>query len=221
MVLLAIVACARTSQPSPADTKVEENTPPPMKERTLSSPAQQHVSVLSDANLPEASRIAAVRSLAQSQEAAAVYPLCGTLETATDDLEAAITDALGALSAREVLLEDLKSGSDDMRARAAHLVALVPERDRAVPGLITALRDKTERVREESAATLGNIKHASAVKALASVLRVDVSARVRSAAAQALGMIGTNDARVALQEAAHVERDDMVLIFIERALKAG
>jgi HEAT repeat protein len=59
----------------------------------------------------------------------------------------------------------------------------------AVSGLVGALADDSEQVREQAAWALGMIEDAGAVAALSATLRSDASPQVRQQAAWALGMI--------------------------------
>jgi HEAT repeat protein len=69
---------------------------------------------------------------------------------------------------------------------------------RAVPGLITMLRDDADEVRQEAAGALGSLRDRRAVPALMVALK-DPDWNVRNQAAEALGNIGDKRAIPALK----------------------
>lgn len=77
--------------------------------------------------------------------------------------------------------------------------------------LIGRLNDDSAAVRRRSALALGGFEEASAVTALAALLRGDSDPMVRQAAAWALGRIGGSDAQAALREVEGSEEHPRVL----------
>lgn len=90
--------------------------------------------------------------------------------------------------AAAALVSSLRDAEVNVRSAAAWALGRLEARD-AVPALIAALRDAHVDVRESAAGALGEIEDPRAVEPLATALRGDADARVRRAAAWALGQI--------------------------------
>ena len=86
-----------------------------------------------------------------------------------------------------------------------------------VDGLIAALRDENPKVRQNAAATLGEVADERAIAPLARAL-TDSNADVRLNAALSIGMIGDLSGTAPLTFALKDERDDMVRGGLETAL---
>jgi|GEM_PF-5901412 len=126
------------------------------------------------------------------------------------------TRALGQITNRDSNLElgDVATSDGPAPVRVAAIVALVATGDLAQAAQLSALvadGNQPFSVRQAAANTLGQMRRPGAVPALATVLEdaADGDARegqqLRIAAAQALGLIGTAEARAALE--AHAKGD--------------
>jgi HEAT repeat protein len=76
-----------------------------------------------------------------------------------------------------------------------------------IDNCLRLLADRSERVREDAALSLGRARVSRAVDPLAATLAGDSSPTVREAAARALGLIGSSKALPALRRAAQVDSD--------------
>lgn len=121
----------------------------------------------------------------------------------------------------ELLLQD---DDPDVRMAAANALGSIGTED-AVPQLVTALKDTDTpaRVREASAYALGSIgpvaaKNKDTVLQLGKTLKED-DMEVRSAAARALGRMGTKDAALKLRDAILADNDLLVRVVALDALQ--
>jgi HEAT repeat protein len=95
------------------------------------------------------------------------------------------------------LIQQLESGDDSLRARAAEVLGdKGPEAKAALPALTLALRDEYELVREHAAETLGQIgPDAQAAVPALRLAAQDGVPQVREAALEALRRIDTRPAK--------------------------
>jgi HEAT repeat protein len=170
----------------------------------------------------------AAASLAQRGDKRILKQLLQAIQTNDTEAEFAIA-ALGDLKdaeAVEPIVERLKKATGSWRPRRAAVVALEKiGGDRAVDGILGALRDKDETVRGEAAAALGRLKEHRSTQELIALLQDETRAvhsattalgnirdpksvealisslnykdyRIRVGAADALGKIGVRNNRV-------------------------
>ena len=99
------------------------------------------------------------------------------------------------------LLEVLQSSrTDSQRYWAVRILGASTDSETTNP-LITALQDRSEKVRAEAARSLGRLRARSAIHSLTETLLRDPLAPVREEAARALGEIGDEQALEALKQA--------------------
>ena len=91
--------------------------------------------------------------------------------------------------------------------------------NQAVDGLISALNDEDEDVRESAAYALGNIGDKVAVEALVKALTWDQDSWVRASAAEALAHIGDRSVLPALKDALEGETNEVTRKGIEGAIQ--
>lgn len=179
--------------------------------------ARAHLAVALAHDAPTPARLTAIRALGAGGDRGAVVPLAAMLDAEEAPLEVAVRAALVQLEATATLTAQLENADEAGRERAALLLARVG--DAAVgPALVRALSDAAPRVRERAASGLGALGVVAADEPLTVCLRVDTSADVRLACAQALGQLATPRARAALEAARGAEVDAFVRGAIERAL---
>lgn len=109
---------------------------------------------------------------------------------------------------------------DDVSVRRAALgVVLRVNFFREHDALVGRLADDDAGVRKQAALLVGHLRVASAVPALAALLRGEEDRDVRQAAAWALGRVGGSDARTALVEVRETETDSLVRDAIDIAIR--
>ncbi len=144
--------------------------------------------------------------------------LTDVLWTLEHDIQEAASTAVRQLGANALptLLKLLQNENWKMRRGAAWALGCVHDRA-GVPGLIQALYDEDHLISAEAAHSLGHIKDRAGVPWLIEILKYTSNWRVRKAAAQALGAIGT-PAMDYLLDALQDEEEDVRRLAIE-ALK--
>ena len=176
------------------------------------------LAVLADHRRPEAERARAATTLGEAGDAHAVLALAIEYGEAAGPLRRAVSYALGRLNGVEVLARQLAFADPRSRARAAEVLSLFND-ERATRALTLGLTDADEDVRINSACALVEHGDPLALDELERRLETDPSRKVRAAAAQAVGAIGTVRARQVLERAARREEDTFVVILIERTIQ--
>jgi HEAT repeat protein len=183
---------------------------------------EERIEVVIDRSKNAQTRIAAVKSLGKQGDPRAIEPLILVYQNLSDPdplLETTIRKVLEELKAVDYLQVKLKGPKPEVREKAAVMLGVLGNPDGA-GALITALKDPVPKVREESATALAKLGLAKSVAGLIAILEGDEVAEVRMAAAQALGCVGTPEARTALERAAKTESDDFVKVMIRMSLSA-
>lgn len=144
-----------------------------------------------------------------AQQSSSLNPFQQAVETESRRLSSSETEVrrdavmrLGAMKRPEssrVAAAGLRDSSAIVRATAAKAVLSLPSEEAAVL-LLSALQDRDEFVRRETAYALGETRSRSAVSPLVELLERDKEDSVRSSAAVALGQIGDESAVIALTQ---------------------
>jgi HEAT repeat protein len=210
MVLIGFGCVRRKAEDEERTKKEKPAKPAPVEEKVVIAPeVQQKV----DALLAPAGQ----RELTDSEKddlAAAFRELgkpgvtCLVNELKKEDISArrVIIETLGKLrapSAVEVLTQQLKQRSEDVRLAAAKALGEIGDL-KAVPSLISTVQtDKKKRVRAEAATSLGLLRSKDAVIPLVQALdpAKETKRWVRRSAAEALGLIGDPQALEPLMDA--------------------
>ena len=157
---------------------------------------------------------AAVIALAFAAPAAAVAaaapPRSATPNVASEPVaqlpsQASAETDLPSDTGHRALAEHAGSGSNEP-GEVAQSPASAQTRDRAVPALLSVVRDENASVRLAAVEALGQLSDPRAIDALAEAMRNDSDPRVREAAASALGDIDSPRAVPALMAALGAER---------------
>lgn len=167
----------------------------------------------------QSDRVAAVKALATSKDPLAIETCIRSLGTLDADLTRAAVDSLRALGATSVLCKRLENSSTIEAKKVQALVALrhLKEAD-AVPALTTALKDQSALVRREAALALLVTGPKPAEDALIAALD-DGDGDVRYGAADALGEVGSQKAKQALERRGAKENNPTVKFAIDGALR--
>ncbi len=162
---------------------------------------------LGDANADV--RLAAATTLGVMGARDAVASLLGHLDDPNPEVRAGIVLALGRIGdVRAVvpLLGKVQDASSDVRRVTVRVLGDLGE-VKASSALLLALRDKVQAVQVEAIESLGRLRAADATSALAPLALDRTNVRLRAAAVQSLGRIGTEAALDALM--ACLEGDDL------------
>ena len=154
----------------------------------MSNTVQDWLDALEDVD--DATREEAAKMLAEKADPKTLEPLL----TALDDDYWAVRGHVGwglAKIGGDQAIEGLVTLFNDnmMEVQAEAVQAMTSMGKGVIPKLLTCLKDKRWRIREQTAKTLGELRDAEAVKGLIVVCR-DRDGAVKSAAAEALGKIG-------------------------------
>jgi HEAT repeat protein len=179
---------------------------------------KEHLMIMQDYDRSRAERAKAVKALEGSGSSEAIIPLIHELTRMEGDLGAEVRAALAKLGAAKFLASEIRAVEPERRLVAAELIGHVAAPE-ALEAVIGALKDAIPKVREHAAAALSRFGDAKAVPPLIALLASDPEADVRSAAAQALGKLGGNSAKEALEKAIRDEKDGFVRILVQEALE--
>jgi len=191
------------------------------------SPALKDLQARHQAATDDKTRTFSVQGAAKLGEPAAVIWLA-ELAAKENRPGGPATRALGQITNRDSNLElgDVATSDGPVPVRVAAIVALVATGDLAQAAQLTALVADTNQpgaVRQAAATTLGQMKRPGAVPALASTLEGNAADResqqLRIAAVQALGLIGTAEARSALETHAKANLPPAERAAVEAALR--
>lgn len=186
----------------------------------MTDAVKDHLRVALDWEYGEVERAQAVDQLGKLGDQKVVIPLGVLLgQTTPGRLRSALTEALTALSAADLLIDQLGSPDPGAREIAAQVLASLRDR-RAIAPLIHALQnDPSPRIREEAASSLYDLRAEEALPALVKSLLEDENPDVRMAAAQALGELDDHRALEALERAGEKEQDEFTMILIEQSIQ--
>jgi HEAT repeat protein len=148
-------------------------------------------------------RLAAATTLGVMAAREAVPSLLGHLDDPGPEVRAAIVLALGRIGDERAvvpLLGKVQDGSGDVRRLTVRVLGDLGDA-KASSALLLALRDKIQAVQIEAIESLGRLRSAEATAALSPLAQDRSNPRLRSAAVQALGSIGTPAALDALMNA--------------------
>jgi HEAT repeat protein len=159
-------------------------------------------------------RQAAASSLGNLKDTAAILPLCAAVHDPDHSVRIAAIAVLGQIAQstspdREsmhhivhALNEALNDPDTEVRQWAVRMLGFFIADSRAVPGLLTVLRDdQDEIVRAVAAFALGELRDLRAVTGLSESVLWDTDGRVRCFCVDALGKIGDLGAILALKRA--------------------
>jgi HEAT repeat protein len=154
----------------------------------MSNSVQDWLDALEDVD--DATREEAAKALAEHADPKTLEPLLVAIEDDYWAVRSHVGWALAKLGGDQAI-EGLITLFNDtmMEVQAEAVQAMASMGNGVVPTLITSLKDKRWRVREQAAKTLGELRDPQAVKGLIVVCR-DRDGAVKSAAAEALGKIG-------------------------------
>ncbi len=154
----------------------------------MSNSIQDWVEALED--MDDATREEAAKALAEKGDPKTLEPLLAALEDDYWSVRSHVGWALakiGGDQSIEGLITLFNDSMMEVQAEAVRAMATLGKG--VVPKLLTCLKDKRWRIREQAAKTLGEIRDPQAVQGLMIVCR-DRDGAVKSAAAEALGKIG-------------------------------
>ena len=154
----------------------------------MSNSVQDWLEALEDVD--DATREEAAKALAEKSDPKTLEPLLAALEDDYWSVRSHIGWALAKIGGDQAIEGLITLFNDNMMEVQAEAVqAMVSMGKSVVPKLLTCLKDKRWRVREQAAKALGELRDPEAVKGLMVVCR-DRDGAVKSAAAEALGRIG-------------------------------
>ena len=154
----------------------------------MSNTVQDWLDALEDVD--DATREEAAKALAEMGDPKTLEPLFAALEDDYWSVRSHVGWALAKIGGDHAIEGLITLFNDNMMEVQAEAVqAMASLGNKVVPQLLTSLKDKRWRVREQAAKTLGEIRDPQAVQGLIIVCR-DRDGAVKSAAAEALGKIG-------------------------------
>ncbi|MDR4481799.1 MAG: HEAT repeat domain-containing protein [Nitrospirales bacterium] len=154
----------------------------------MSNSVQDWIDALEDAD--DATREEAAKALAEKGDPKALEPLLTALEDDYWSVRSHVGWALAKIGGEKAVEGLITLFNDNMMEVQAEAVKAMTSMGKGViPQLLTCLKDKRWRVREQAAKTLGELRDPQAVQGLNLVCR-DRDGAVKSAAAEALGKIG-------------------------------
>lgn len=205
-----LVGCSST--PAAQPTTAAEPAP----KLVLGDDARAQLAIANDAERSMEDRADAIDRLATVGGDAAAVPLAAMTVQGPVPLQSAAKKAATKIDATGVLVTQLQGAGTEDRARAALLLGYLAD-PASTNALVAALDDGDASVREAAAGALGTLRAESATSELAARLN-DTSPEVRAAVVQSLGAIGSPAARIALERAKEDEKDEFVLLLIDKAL---
>jgi len=141
-------------------------------------------------DVDDATREEAAKALAEKGDPKTLEPLLAALEDDFWSVRSHVGWALAKIGGDQSIDGLVALFNDNMMEVQAEAVQAMASMGKGVvPKLLTCLKDKRWRVREQAAKTLGELRDPEAVKGLIVVCR-DRDGAVKSAAAEALGKIG-------------------------------
>ena len=168
------------------------------------------MATLGDRAASRADRIKAIKALAHSKNPQAIDALIKELAIMDEGIVVALKDSLRALKAVPVLEQRLadSGASEEQKVLACIGLRALKEKSSIRP-LVSALKDRSPRVRKEAALALGVIAPAEAEAELLTALS-DGDEDVRYFAADALGDVRTAAVRQAIETRLAVETSPVV-----------
>jgi len=185
-------------KPTPPEEKVEFTPETQEKAEALLEPASQR-----ELTEPEKEELMAAFTKLGKPGVACLINELKQEEVAARKVIIGLLGKLGHAAAVNVLTQQLKQRSEDVRGAAAKALGQIGDL-RAVPALIATLKgDKKKRVRAETATSLGLLRAKDAVIPLIRALDASKESKrwVRRSAAEALGLIGDSQAQEPLMNA--------------------
>jgi HEAT repeat protein len=154
----------------------------------MSNSIQDWVEALEDVD--DATREEAAKALGEKGDPKTLEPLLAALEDDFWSVRSHVGWALAKIGGDQSIEGLITLFNDNMMEVQAEAVRAMASMGKGVvPKLLTSLKDKRWRVREQAAKTLGELRDPEAVQGLMIVCR-DRDGAVKSAAAEALGKIG-------------------------------
>jgi HEAT repeat protein len=154
----------------------------------MSNSVQDWLDALEDVD--DATREEAAKALAEKGDPKTLEPLLTALEDDYWSVRSHVGWALAKIGGEKAVEGLITLFNDNMMEVQAEAVQAMASMGKGViPPLLTCLKDKRWRVREQAAKTLGELRDPQAVQGLMLVCR-DRDGAVKSAAAEALGKIG-------------------------------
>ncbi|MDH5427339.1 MAG: HEAT repeat domain-containing protein [Nitrospirota bacterium] len=154
----------------------------------MSNSVQDWLDALEDVD--DATREEAAKALAEMGDPKTLEPLLTALEDDYWSVRGHVGWALAKIGGDQSIEGLITLFNDNMMEVQAEAVQAMASMGKGVvPKLLTSLKDKRWRVREQAAKTLGELRDPEAVQGLSIVCR-DRDGAVKSAAAEALGKIG-------------------------------